>query len=550
MTDPVEAFFKGLWERHQTGALVDETTYYPLIEALFSSIGTELSPSVKCFSGLKNLGAGMPDLGLFTPDQYRPGAGLPRSKQAPSRGVIEAKPPSDDPRAISKTKQVQDYLDEYGLVLVATCREFLLLKRTSTGGTQELESFVLAVDEASFWKLVSTPRKSAGAVGPGFSDYLKRVMLHPAPITKPEQLAWLLASYAQEAKARLDDAEPRSLQSFRTELSESLGIVFTGTKGEEFFRSTFIQTLFYGLFSAWVLWIKAGRVGSNHFDWKTASRSLNLPVIGPIFGGLTLPHQLGPLNLEDTLDWSSDALNRVDQDVFFSRFQEDHAIQFFYEPFLEQFDPNLRKELGVWYTPSPVVEYMVERVDQVLKKELNLPDGLADKNVLVLDPCCGTGSYLVEILRRIAMNVQSRQGRAMVGAELKEAAIDRVFGFEVLAAPFVVSHLQIALLLRDLGVDFRRGERASVYLTNSLTGWEPPSGPQKALSDFFQLEAEREAASNVKRNKPILVVIGNPPYNAFAGVTPTEQSGLVDPYKEGLARDWGIRKYNLSMTST
>jgi predicted helicase len=100
----------------------------------------------------------------------------------------------------------------------------------------------------------------------------------------------------------------------------------------------------------------------------------------------------------------------VDQGVFFKRFQEDHAIQFFYEPFLEQFDPDLRKALGVWYTPSPVVEYMVERVDQVLKSELKLPDGLADKNVLILDPCCGTGSYLVEILRRYVFSVLEESG--------------------------------------------------------------------------------------------------------------------------------------------
>ena len=90
----------------------------------------------------------------------------------------------------------------------------------------------------------------------------------------------------------------------------------------------------------------------------------------------------------------------MDRASFFDQFEEGHAVQYFYEPFLEAFDPQLRKDLGVWYTPPEIVQYMVARVDTVLREELDLPDGLADPRVYVLDPCCGTGAYLVEVLKQ------------------------------------------------------------------------------------------------------------------------------------------------------
>ena len=98
----------------------------------------------------------------------------------------------------------------------------------------------------------------------------------------------------------------------------------------------------------------------------------------------------------------------MDRGAFFSRFDQGEAVPYFYEPFLAAFDPELRKQLGVWYTPSEVVKYMVARVDRALKDDLDVPDGLAGENVYVLDPCCGTGAYLAEVLRRIASNLGDR----------------------------------------------------------------------------------------------------------------------------------------------
>jgi predicted helicase len=244
------------------------------------------------------------------------------------------------------------------------------------------------------------------------------------------------------------------------------------------------------------------------------------------------PGQLEALNLSEVLNWAGTALNRVDRATFFDIFEEGHALQYFYEPFLEAFDSDLRKTLGVWYTPPEVVQYMVARVETLLREELGIEDGFADLRVYVLDPCCGTGTYLAEVLKRIATTLQEYGGDALLANDLKRAAMTRVFGFEILPAPFVVAHLQLGLLLQTLGapLSYRHNERVGVYLTNALTGWEPPTGPKVSFT-FPEFEAERAAADRVKRNTPILVILGNPPYDGVAGVAIGEERALSNAYR-------------------
>jgi len=386
-------------------------------------------------------------------------------------------------------------------------------------------------------------------------------------LTAPQDVAAILASYARDARLRIEHANLPALTSLRHALEDSLGLHFQGDKGEHFFRSTLIQTLFYGVFSAWVLWARRKEVKpeakafaktlresrdsytvSEHFDWRSAHYLLRVPMLRALFVQVADSARLGPLGLIEVLDWTAAALNRIERNEFFKSFNEGHAVQYFYEPFLHAFDPELRKELGVWYTPEEIVRYQVERVDAVLRSELGLADGLADTKVIVLDPCCGTGAYLRAVLRRIAATLRDKGGDALVAHDLKKAAMERVFGFEILPAPFVIAHLQLGIELEDLGAPLSDltdpPERAGIYLTNALTGWEPPKEKPKQIA-FPGFDDERDAAGKVKQDKPILVILGNPPYNAFAGVSPEEESDLVEPYKKGLISEWGIKKFNL-----
>ncbi len=249
-----------------------------------------------------------------------------------------------------------------------------------------------------------------------------------------------------------------------------------------------------------------------------------------LFQQISDPARLRPLGLVETLDWTAAALDHVDRQAFFAKFSQGEAVQYFYEPFLKEFDPDLRKQLGVWYTPNEVVRYMVARVDMGLKDDLGIPDGLAADNVYVLDPCCGTGAYLAETLRRIAVNLEDKGLGALAGARVKRAATERVFGFEIMPAPFVVAHLQVGLTMQDLDAPLSddADERPGVFLTNALTGWEPRT--QKPLP-FPELEEERDRAERVKQDAPILVIIGNPPYNGFAGMAVDEERELSQAYR-------------------
>ena len=249
-----------------------------------------------------------------------------------------------------------------------------------------------------------------------------------------------------------------------------------------------------------------------------------------LFQQLSSPTQLQPLGLVEVLDWTAAALDRVDRAAFFTKFNEGEAVPYFYEPFLEAFDPALRKQLGVWYTPNEVVRYMVARVDRALKDDLGIPEGLAADKVYVLDPCCGTGAYLSETLKRIAANLQEQGLGALTGARVKQAATQRVFGFEIMPAPFVVAHLQVGLTMQSLDAPLSEDgtERAGVFLTNALTGWEPRV--QKPLP-FPELEEERDRADRVKQDTPVLVILGNPPYNGFAGMPVEEEEELSQSYR-------------------
>jgi hypothetical protein len=531
---PLETYLQELQTVRSAHAGVKETSYYAPLANLLNEVGKTLKPKVTCIMSLRDAGAGLPDGGLFAEEQIRNDVNDVIAGAIPARGAIEAKPASADAWKIAESKQVTGYWSRYRQVLVTNYRDFVLLGADAEGNRTVLETYRLASDEQDFWLKAAHPRSAADRQGESFEGFLKRVMLYQSSLATPRDLAWFLASYAREAKFRIEAGELPALAGIRTALEEALGLKFEGARGDHFFRSTLIQTLFYGIFSAWVLWSKAHPPTDqkNRFDWRTSAHHLRVPILRKLFWLFAEPGQLETMNLPEVLGWAGAVLNRVDRASFFANFEEGHAVQYFYEPFLEAFDPELRKDLGVWYTPIEVVKYMVARVDAELRNTLGVDDGLADPNVYILDPCCGTGAYLVEVLRKIAETLGGRGGDDLAGQDLKKAALERVFGFEILPAPFVVAHLQLGLLLQSLGAPLSESkhERARVFLTNALTGWEPAKHPKQLV--FQEMEEEREAADRVKRDTPILVILGNPPYNSFAGIANMdEERGLTDAYR-------------------
>ena len=540
LTASVETYFDDLRRVRASGGSTGERSSYGPLANLLNAVGATLKPKMFCVGELADQGAGHPDFGLYAAKQVQ--KGRPREGQIPERGVVEVKAVENDAWLTAAGDQVSRYWGRYRLVLVTNTRDFVLVGEGALGRPEKLETFRLARDAEAFARRLDKPRAFAREVGAALGEYLSRVLSHRAALAEPKDLAWLLASYARDGLARVEAAgDAPSLKAVRSALEEALGVHFDGEKGARFFHSTLVQTLFYGVFSAWVLWARAGSksdagplfasgYGTARFHWREAVWHLRAPVLRALFQQLSDPGRLQPLGLVEVLDWTAAALDRVDRAAFFSQFNEGEAVPYFYEPFLEAFDPDLRKQLGVWYTPAEVVHYMVARVDRALKDDLGIADGLAAENVYVLDPCCGTGAYLAEVLRRIATNLEGQGLGALTGARVKQAATERVFGFEIMPAPFVVAHLQVGLTMQKLDAPLADDgtERAGVFLTNALTGWEPRT--TKPLP-FPELEEERDRAERVKQETPILVILGNPPYNGYAGMAVDEERELSEAYR-------------------
>ena len=508
-------------DRHNT---VAETSRYGYLQALLNAAGATLdTPKAYVVVHPVNTGAGIPDLGILSERQAQ--------DARPEYGVIEVKPTAADVRTVAQSEQVRKYLLHYGVVLVTNYYQFLLVTLDAHGGVHAEEQYRLAEDEAAFWRAAEQPGTLAAIHGVALLEYLRRVMRRTAPLRTPQEVAQVLASYAREARARIDSGgvDYSTLQSIQRQLEDALGLHFDPQRGESFFRSSLIQTLFYGVFSAWVLWHEERPLRVDRFDLWRDTRDLTIPAVRLLFERFAAPSRLDPLNIEEVLEWTANALNRVDRDAFFATFGRGEAVQYFYEPFLEAFDPELRKELGVWYTPTEVVDYMVGRVDQALRDELAITDGLADPRVTILDPCCGTGAYLVSVMRLLHRRHAAALGAKFAGQKVAEAVRTRLFGFEILPAPFVVAHLQIGLLLAgEMHAPLAENERAGVFLTNALTGWDEDHQP--SLADNI-LAQEYEAAADVKQHREILVILGNPPYSGFAGTAMDEERDLVNAYR-------------------
>ncbi|MDD9816343.1 MAG: N-6 DNA methylase [Gammaproteobacteria bacterium] len=246
-------------------------------------------------------------------------------------------------------------------------------------------------------------------------------------------------------------------------------------------------------------------------------------------------HITGP-NLSPDLarlvDSITDFLSRVDmRSILETQARKagfEDPVFHFYETFLAAYDPKLRERRGVYYTPAPVVDFIVRGVDEILRARFNRADGLADTKTLILDPAVGTAAFLrrvVEIIRQTVL----QQGRGgMWSGYVKDHLLPRIFGFELMMAPYTVAHLKLALQLRESNYQFGKRERLQIFLTNTLDQLQNESG--QLMSQWLVDEAKDAEA--VKNRKPVMVVLGNPPYSGESATRSQWSRDLIAEYKK------------------
>ena len=267
LTAAVQAYLADLRAIRASGGATGELSYHTPLNNLLTAVGATLKPRVRCVGELQDMGAGHPDFGLYAARQMQ--RGKSREGQLPERGVVEVKSASDDAWLTADSDQVSRYWHKYRLVLVTNTRDFVLLGEDRAGNPARLEPFSLAPTQDDFEARFEKPR----------------ALSHRATLIEPRDVAWLLASYARDGLARVEAAgDAPSLGAVRAALEEALGVQFEGDRGAAFFRSTLVQTLFYGVFSACVLWARQTPAPTGPFNWHEAVWHLRAPDTRMCFG--------------------------------------------------------------------------------------------------------------------------------------------------------------------------------------------------------------------------------------------------------------------------
>jgi type I restriction-modification system DNA methylase subunit len=328
------------------------------------------------------------------------------------------------------------------------------------------------------------------------------------------------------------------LTSFQKELLPNLKVSSTDEK-EYSFADIYAQTVAYGLFTARVFSYERNKddILTTEFNRLTAWTLLpeTNPFLRRLFQDISerSPEDLGDELIEAIVEIIS-YLRVAKMEVILRDFhqkinQEDIVIRF-YEDFLAAYKPKMREKRGVYYTPEPVVSYMVRSVDELLKDKFNKPLGIADPEVMILDPACGTGTFLLWIFQLIYKRFQESPEALTEGLEdkswsgyVRERLLPRVFGFELLMAPYAIAHLKLGLFLEETGYKFDSGKRLKVFLTNALD--DSVKKAEVLLEEFIAEEANQ--ATEVKRGLPIMVVVGNPPYSVNSANNSNWATNLV-----------------------
>ena len=351
-------------------------------------------------------------------------------------------------------------------------------------------------------------------------------------IETPEALAKHLARRTRELQTQITTTLTDEDGGIYRMFSAFKELLLTTLTPDDF-ADMYAQTLAYGLFAA-----RCTLPNGTNFSRHTAYAAL--PPSNPFLQQLF--HQVASPNLEENvtyiLDDIANLLANVPTEMLRTAFVvqahfEDPVIHF-YETFLAEYDPQRRIDRGVYYTPPQVISYIVRSVDALLKTKLDKPDGLADDSALILDPATGTGGFLLAVLNHISAYITTTYGTGMWNRYINDAQlVQRLFGFEILVAPYTIAHLKLSLFLRAQGWDAVKHLR--IYLTNTLE--EPVEKELYAFAEFISDEAN--AAVSVKRDEPLLVILGNPPYPRDSA-NPSRDSdgqftfigGLIEDYKQ------------------
>ena len=474
-------YFSELKKKYKTGRAT-ERTYYPVLEKLINQHKRN-SSSFQVINESKRIECGAPDFIILR-------------KNIPI-GYVEAKDINTNLEETTSTEQLKRYLSGLSNLILT---DYLTFKWYVNG--EHLRT--VRVGEKKDNQIRFLPNEDEN-----LKDLIYSFLEVSIPMIKSsEELAKRLANKAKIISSSI-------VNTFQLNNSDSQWLckwlkvfqdVLLKDLNEVKFADMFSQTLTYGFFTAWIH-------DTHNVEFSKFSAARILPKTNPFLRKLFKAFIVE--DMPETINWAVDEIVEILKHTakkeilkdFNVGNRKDDPVVHFYETFLSAYDPKLKEIRGVYYTPQPIVTYIVQSTDLILKKHFKKEKGLADDKTLILDPATGTGSFLFKVLEKIHSNFKHNKG--IWNSYVFDNLLKRLHGFEILMAPYSVAHLKLSMQLQDTGYKFKKNERLGVYLTNTLE--EAAKKSQELLFDWISKEADK--ASAIKKDKPIMVILGNPPYS-------------------------------------
>jgi len=520
MNDLYENYFNTIKEKYETGQTT-EPSFYSAIETFIEQVSAKLGTSIIIIQIPKKTEGGLPDFLVL------------RKFDKKQIGYIEAKTLGADLTAISKTTQLARYKESFPNLALTNYSSFVFFrngKKVDEVKLHDIEAFLetgkLFLDEGevsafeknmidflSFtYRRLKTPKALAEILARK-THILKEIFLEETSIGEETKREFLLGLY----------------RMFKETLNKSMTV--------EQFSDLIAQTITYGLFFA------KTELKEEDLELEKASWSIPkaIPILQSLFYNLTNPQNISE-HLKRVLEDIINILNNTDINAIFQKFHsekwtDDPAIHF-YETFLKEYDPEVRVRRGVFYTPVPVVSYIINSIHSILKGNFNLKNGLAENNVTLLDPAAGTLTFPLLAIKRIKQELKDQNKEGLFNSVVKDHILKNFYAFELLLAPYTIAHFKASLTLKDLGYQMEDVDRFNLFLTNTL---EKEEISQRDMFFLPLIAKESSEAIRVKEKVPILVVCANPPYSVSSENKSAFIEGLMEDYKKDVKEERNIQ---------
>jgi len=508
-----EKYFKEVKKHYDRGDYTEGTFRTP-----FENFMMSLSPGIKLVQEPRRVrGLGAPDFKAFNHNR--------------KVGFIETKDLDKNLDVIFETEQIKKYVESINNLILTNYTRFILIRN----GEKIFDFNLFSMSDLKNPRFRLSDEKIEQ-----FKEMANEFFLYKMPtISSAEELASELSRKAKLlkdfAKQQLEeDLEtvrnneyPSSIYDFYVVLNDLIKDIET-----EDCADAYAQTITYGLFLA-------AKNCKSKLERRSAASYIprNIGIIKRIF--LNISGDTFPSNISWIIDDIVDILNSADIEKILAGInkrgkKDKDPIIFFYEDFLNFYEPERRKHMGVYYTPRPVVSFIVNSVNGILKTDFGKLLGFAEDDVHVLDPAIGTGTFFWIAFLNVLGEMKERGLGGLIDEKIEKHLLKHFYGFELLITPYVVAHLKLGDLLGRWGYEFKDKDRIQVYLTNTLE----PAEIQGLMAFSRELTEESRVANQIKLKKPILAVIGNPPYS---GMSANNGEWITRILKEGYKRADGTK---------